>query len=206
MANPRLEPWTIHDLERLPDDEFARYEIIGGELFVSRLPGNRHQYACTEAVVDLGLWSEGTGNGVALYAPGVIFSETNTVQLDVVWLSHERLAQIEGDDDHLHGAPELVVEVLSPGAKNEQRDRDRKLRLYSHYGVDEYWMLDPRARQVEIYRRPAAGARASSRLRLVATLGVADTLTSPFSPASPSRSRSSSANPVLARRPLPGLS
>src|SRR5687767_6568142 len=103
MANPRVEHWTIHDLDRLPYDEFARYEIIAGELFVSRLPGNGHQYACTQAVVDLAIWSKETGVGMALYAPGVIFSETDTVQPDDIWLSHERLAQIEGDDDHLHG-------------------------------------------------------------------------------------------------------
>ena len=182
MANPQAELWTIHDLERFPDDEWHRYEIIDGELFVSRAPGDHHQYTCTQAMVDVAIWSRQTGLGVVLVGPGVIFSEVDAVEPDFVWLSHARLAQIEGDDDHLHGAPELVVEVLSPGAKNEQWDRDRKLRLYSRYGVDEYWMLDPRARQVEVYRRPAAGARASSRLRLVATLGVADTITSPLLP------------------------
>lgn len=181
MANPQVIRWTIHDLERLPDDEMARYEIIDGELFVSRAPGDPHQFACAQSTVELSVWNRRAGLGEVLIGPGVIFSETNAVEPDVVWVSHERLAQIEGDDDHLHGAPELIVEVLSPGAKNEQRDRDAKLRLYSWYGVAEYWLLDPRARQVEGYRRPE-GAPASAPLVLVATLGRADTLASPLLP------------------------
>ncbi len=95
---------------------------------------------------------------------------------DVVWVSHERLARIEGADGHLHGPPELVIEVLSPGPVNEERDRDTKLRLYSRYGVEEYWIVDPRARLVEVYRQR------DGVLRLVATLGDADTLTSPLLP------------------------
>jgi Uma2 family endonuclease len=131
MANPQVERWTIHDLARFSDDEWHRYEIIDGELFVSRAPGDDHQYACTEAVIGVGVWNHQAGLGIVLIGPGVIFSETDAVEPDFVWLSHARLAQIEGEDDHLHGAPELVVEVLSPGAKNEEGDRDTKLRLYS---------------------------------------------------------------------------
>jgi Uma2 family endonuclease len=181
MANSQVIRWTIHDLERLPDDELARYEIMDGELFVSRAPGNSHSYAWAQATFELAYWNRQARLGEVLVGPGAIFSETNAVEPDVVWVSHERLAQIEGDDDHLHGAPELMVEVLSPGAKNEQRDRDAKLRLYSRYGVAEYWLLDPRARQAEVYRRPK-GAPASAPLVLVATLGRADTLASPLLP------------------------
>jgi Uma2 family endonuclease len=112
----------------------------------------------------------------------VIFTEIDAVEPDFVWLSHERLAQIEdATDDHLHGAPELVVEVLSQGAANERRDRERKLALYSRYGVEEYWLLDPRAYRVEVYRR-TPGARRGARLRRVALLGRDDTLTSPLLP------------------------
>jgi hypothetical protein len=56
MANPRVEPWTIHDLERFPYDEWHRYEIIDGELFVSKAPGDHHQYACTQALVLCNVW------------------------------------------------------------------------------------------------------------------------------------------------------
>jgi len=76
----------------------------------------------------------------------------------------------------LHAAPELVVEVLSPGTANERRDRKAKLKLYSVRGVSEYWIIDWRTRQLEVYRRDQA------QLQLVATLFEADTLNSPLLP------------------------
>jgi Uma2 family endonuclease len=95
---------------------------------------------------------------------------------DVIWISRARRTAIELDDGHLHGPPELMVEILSPGAANERRDRERKLRQYSAYGVDEYWIVDQRAQTVAIYRRQNA------QLDLVATLQRDDTLTSPLLP------------------------
>lgn len=58
--------------------------------------------------------------------PGLIFSDSDNVAPDVTWVSYERLAQIQDEAGHFRGAPELVVEVLSPGKANEDRDRDRK--------------------------------------------------------------------------------
>lgn len=74
------------------------------------------------------------------------------------------------------GAPELIVEVLSPGATNERRDREAKLKLYSLKGVQEYWIADWRLQQIEIYRRDAA------QLRQIATLLPNDEITSPLLP------------------------
>jgi len=73
---------------------------------------------------------------------------------------------------HLTAAPELIVEVLSPGAENQRRDRDLKLRLYSARGVQEYWIIDWQLQQVEVYRRERTA------LRLVTTLFARDELTS----------------------------
>jgi Uma2 family endonuclease len=66
--------------------------------------------------------------------------------------------------------------VVSPGPENERRDRVVKLGLYAGRGVAEYWVLDPAARAVSVYRRMA------DELALVATLGVDGTLTSPLLP------------------------
>jgi Uma2 family endonuclease len=71
---------------------------------------------------------------------------------------------------HLHVAPELVVEVLSPGKPNAHRDREKKLNLYSRRGVQEYWLVDWQLRQVEVYRRNVSG------LPLFETLHGADDL------------------------------
>ena len=91
-------------------------------------------------------------------------------------MSRDRLAAIQDDAGHLRAAPELVVEVLSAGASNARRDRGLKLTLYSRRGVREYWIVDWRQQTVEVYRREQA------TLRLVATLGNEDTLTSPLLP------------------------
>lgn len=77
---------------------------------------------------------------------------------------------------HLMGAPDLAVEVLSFGARNEERDRVAKRRLYETQGVREYWILDWHLKQVEVYRREYG------ELRLVATLLPEETLTSPLLP------------------------
>jgi Uma2 family endonuclease len=121
-------------------------------------------------------WSVQTGTGEANLAPGVIFADDDDVAPDVVWISHDRRATALGPDGHLHAAPELVVEVLSPGSLNERRDREAKLKLYSCRGVLEYWIVDWRTRQIEVYRREQLA------LHLVATLLPTDTLTSPLLP------------------------
>jgi Uma2 family endonuclease len=180
MAEPSVKRWTIADLDALPETTDGwrnRYEIIDAELFVSRAPGDEHQYCGARFVIDLGQWNDETSLGEVLVGPGVIFDIENAVEPDVVWISHERLAEFEEADRHLHGAPELVVEVLSPGAANRRRDLDRKLRLYSERGVPEYWAADPRTATVQVYRPGPAGA-----LVLAATLGREDTLTSPVLP------------------------
>ena len=168
--------YTSTDLEGLPDVDGTRYEIINGELFVSKQPQWHHQYACTRAIVALENWNDASGLGVTNVAPGLVFASDDDVAPDVVWISHARLAEALDTGGHLRAAPELVVEVLSPGSTNERRDREYKLKLYSRQGVREYWIVDWRLRSVQVYRR------AQARLRLVATLAGEDELTSPLLP------------------------
>jgi Uma2 family endonuclease len=169
--------WTIRDLDAMPDDGgWKRYEIVDGELFVTRAPHIRHQGAAGKLHVRLENWSEMTGTGSAFATPGVIFTPTDAVIPDVVWIGKERLANGIDEAGHLTVAPELVVEVLSPGELNEQRDKEVKLKLYSLHGVQEYWIVSWQLKTLEIYRRIDA------RLQLVATLFERDTLTSPLLP------------------------
>jgi len=167
--------WTSADLEALPDDG-KRYEIIDGELFMSKQPNWHHQFTCVRVARFLDEWNDHTGLGVVNAAPGVIFAEDDDVAPDVVWISKARLMIALQPDGKLHAAPELMIEVLSPGTTNERRDREAKLKLYSQRGVQEYWVADWQRRQVEIYRREHAA------LRLVATLYEQDTLQSPLLP------------------------
>ena len=167
--------FTSADLDAFPDDG-KRYEIIDGELYVSKQPHFFHQRICTRIWLKLQQSAGESGQGEAVVAPGLIFAEDDDVAPDVVWVSSGRMAEILGDDGKLHAAPELIVEVLSPGAANEKRDREAKLKLYSRRAVDEYWIIDWRRHIVEVFRRKHAG------LLLAATLGNSDTLTTPLMP------------------------
>lgn len=167
--------WTTADLEQLPDNG-NRYEIIDGELFVTRAPHWNHQITCGGFFAPLDEWSQSTGLGRAAIGPGIIFSVEDSVIPDVVWASNERLAVLLDEAGHLTAAPELVIEVLSAGGENERRDKEAKLKLYSARGVHEYWIADWRMQKIEVYRRDRA------TLKLVATLFSTDELTSPLLP------------------------
>ena len=168
--------WTIYDLAIFEGDRANRYEIIDGELFVTRAPDWKHQEVCGRIITQLNFWSDETNLGRAAINPGIIFSESDNVIPDVVWATHGRLERLLDDAGHLTAAPELVVEVLSPGKTNEARDREAKLKLYSVRGVLEYWIVNFREQSVELYRRENAA------LKLVVTLYSQDELTSPILP------------------------
>lgn len=165
--------WASADIELLPDDG-KRYEIIDGELFMSRQPDWHHQRACGQCFFFLQSWCNLTGQGKPNFAPGLIFADDEDVAPDVVWISNDRLTVALEKDGKLHYAPELVIEVLSFTGNNERRDREAKLKLYSRREVLEYWLLDWRKKEVEIYRRKR------SKLALSATLTAKDTVTTPL--------------------------
>jgi Uma2 family endonuclease len=167
--------FTSRDLELLPDDG-KRYEIIDGELYASRAPNAYHQMTCSDLGGALCDWDRQTGLGKTISGPGIIFSPESDVIPDLVWVRRERLPAILDEKGHFRAAPDLVVEVLSPGTESAERDRDTKLTLYSRRGVREYWIVDWRLRQIDVYRREGTA------LALVATLLEEDTLTSPMLP------------------------
>ncbi len=176
--------WTSSDLDLLPQEDGKRYEIIDGELLVTHAPHWGHQKACVRIAAYLDFWSLDTNLGEVTAGPGVLFSESDNVIPDVAWIAKSRLPMALDDAGHLIEAPDLAVEVLSLGAENQRRDgeaspkeyRKLKLRLYSSQGVREYWLLDWRAKKVEVYRRESA------QLVLHSTLFEGDTLISPMLP------------------------
>jgi Uma2 family endonuclease len=168
--------FTTKDLDRLPDIPGIRYEIIDGVLYVAKAPGWEHQYSLGQVFHVLKGWSDRTGLGLPLMTPGLVFAEDDNAIPDILWISLERLTAVVDDAGHLTAAPELVVEVVSPGRENERRDREVKLDLYARRGVAEYWIVDWLRRSVDVYRRAAGG------LRLDATLAGDDALTTPLLP------------------------
>ncbi|HJZ69866.1 MAG TPA: Uma2 family endonuclease [Blastocatellia bacterium] len=159
----------------LPEDG-KLYELIEGELYVSRQPSWEHQYTCGRFFRFLDEWNEQTGLGVVNAAPGLIFAEDDDVAPDLVWISKEKLATALGEDGKLHSAPELIIEVLSPGLSNLRRDREAKLKLYARRGVQEYWIADWQSQEVEVYRSDGIN------LVLWTTLRGDDSLDSPILP------------------------
>jgi len=174
--------FTVADLENFPDDG-NRYEVIDGELYVTTAPHFEHQFALNQVGVALTAWSNATGLGWTFPGVGVIFAANAGVVPDLIWISAERLSVITDNprtgrrDGKFYAAPDLVVEVLSPGRDNEARDREIKLTLYSRRGVREYWIVDRFTQRVEVFRRNAQAA-----LELAATLTVGDAVSSPLLP------------------------
>lgn len=140
---------TISELESMPDDG-NRYELIEGELLVSRAPTLAHQRVSRNLLVILDNYLARNPIGEVLATPGVMFSESSGVIPDLIFISNERRDEIASGERVL-GAPDLVIEILSPGAENARRDRLAKRQLYGKYGVKEYCVVDPELLVVEIY-------------------------------------------------------
>lgn len=150
MPGPKF---TYAEYRLLSEDQ--RYEVIEGELLMTPAPNVRHQRISRRLNHRLTTFVETGGYGEVLYAPtDVILSTENVVQPDLLFVSKERLTILD-PDGAVNGAPDLVVEILSPSTAS--RDRIAKYRLYSKYGVREYWVVDPEARTVEVLVQGSGG-------------------------------------------------
>lgn len=143
---PESAALTYADLASFPDDGMRR-ELIDGELIVSPSPRTRHQRISARLHLLLANHVAASGGGEVFYAPlDVVFSQTNVVQPDLLFVPDDRRHILT--DENVHGAPALVIEVLSEA----RIDRVRKRDLYAQFGVPEYWVVDPDADRVEVYR------------------------------------------------------
>jgi Uma2 family endonuclease len=104
-ANTARVRWTSSDLELFPDDD-TRYEIIDGELLVTRAPHCKHQIVTDNVCFVLKAWSRLTGLGTVITAPGIIFGDSDNVIPDLVWISQGRFANILDEQGHLTDAPD----------------------------------------------------------------------------------------------------
>jgi Uma2 family endonuclease len=105
----------------------------------------------------------------------LILSDLDAVIPDIVFILNERMSQVV-TGDRLTAAPDIVVEILSPGADNLRRERVAKRQLYARFGVREYSILDPREGAVEVY------VLDGDALKLSSTLKESDQLTSAILP------------------------
>lgn len=159
---------TYDDYRDLPNDG-KRYEIIGGELFMTPAPGTEHQRILGKLYNSVSTLIENKNIGEIFMAPvDVILSMTDVVQPDLVFISKEREQIVT--KKNIVEAPDLVVEILSENTKTV--DRNRKKDLYEKYKVKEYWIVDPAEMQVDQF------VLQDGQFILQSTLEKYDTLTS----------------------------
>ena len=144
--------WTYAEFARLPSEGGARQEIIGGELFMTPAPGTHHQRVVTRLTTLLSGFVQEHSLGEVLAGPiDVLFAEGDYLEPDLVFVARDHEALLS--DRGIEGPPDLVVEVVSPST--EARDRGVKLERYRHFGVGEYWIVDPDSRMVEVWKGDA---------------------------------------------------
>lgn len=137
--------FTYEDYRNAPEDK--RYELLDGDLVVVPAPKEVHQRASRNLTIVLTKALEGTEAGEVYVAPfDVVLSETDVVQPDLLYISNERAHIIT--EDNVQGAPDLVIEILSPATA--ERDLTFKRSLYAKHGVKEYWLVDTDARTVTV--------------------------------------------------------
>lgn len=174
MAPQTSTRLTYEDYLELPDDG-KQYELIEGELILNPAPIPRHQWIAVNIVGELRNYHLQYGGGRAGNAPmDVVLADDVVVQPDVFFIRTERMAIIA--ETNIHGAPNLVVEVLSDSTR--RRDEIVKRKLYERFGVDEYWIVDPTIESVKIYRR--SGESFVRALEISTETG--GTITSPLLP------------------------
>ena len=148
MATEVIPKLTYEEFRQLPDDG-KRYELIHGEVHLTPSPTTKHQCVLQNLSSSLGPFVIKNGLGEVWTAPlDVRLSPDTAVQPDLIFISNSRAKIIK--ENYIDGAPDLVVEILSPSTA--AHDRATKLALYAKAGVPEVWLLDPHAKTVEVLK------------------------------------------------------
>lgn len=143
----QTRPATLEDLAATPDDG-RTYEIIDGEIVVSAAPTFRHQLVSQLMNRSFLNWIGEHEVGLVLTAPvDVVLNTGQTFQPDLLFIADANSGEVI--DGRFHGAPDLVVEIVSPTSRS--RDSFVKPMRYARFGVREFWLIDPDLRTVSAY-------------------------------------------------------
>ena len=161
MAQSRLK-YTVDDYLRVSETSKERYELIDGELHVAPSPSFWHQKTSKRLLYEIDRFVEDRKLGELVYAPlDVILSPVDVLQPDLLFISNEWQGVIT-ERGAIHGAPDLVVEILSPS--NSSNDLTIKRAKYEAHGVREYWIVDPELETVQVLSLGDAGRFESAGL------------------------------------------
>src|SRR5690625_537728 len=138
-------PRTMMEVfQSLPERTLVQW--IENNLVMSPAPLDQHQKTLSEIYLQIGTFVKKHLLGESRIAPyDVYLGQKNAFQPDIVFISNERLSVIE--EDGLHGAPDLVIEILSPSTA--KYDLEEKKEVYERFGVKEYWTVEPASRSVQ---------------------------------------------------------
>ncbi len=150
--------WTVADWERLADTRATtngyRYEVIDGVITMTTAPSFFHQWIISVLIELLGVPLKRLKKGIYAVAPiGMVIPPKIAAQPDFLIILNHNREIIRGG--RIRGAPDLVVEVLSPG--NSTQEMERKRWSYEHIGVTEYAVVDPATRTLICYRLGSDG-------------------------------------------------
>ncbi|MGI8477275.1 MAG: Uma2 family endonuclease [Thermomicrobiales bacterium] len=155
-----VRPLTMADLEGLPETN-DRYQIITGELIVSPAPVPQHEEVSMRLILPMGAAVAKLGAGKVYSAPTTVrLTEHDVVEPDIMFVANHHRSMV---GKVIEGAPDLVVEILSPSTR--RTDLVRKMALYARAGVREYWIVDMKNRTVAVH------ALVDSRFELLANEG-----------------------------------
>lgn len=130
---------------KLPEGD--DFQLIDGDIVMTPSPGSVHQQTSARLGFLFQQFLHSTGLGTLFYAPmDVYFTEYDTFQPDILIISRNRLEIIK--EKRTEGAPDLIVEILSPSSGHY--DLTQKKKVYESFGVKEYWIVDPIERTVEV--------------------------------------------------------
>lgn len=150
IVTERTERITTNDFRAMEfdDTDTFYYELLHGELVARSAPSPLHQRISRNIFRALDNFVIANNLGEVLYAPlDVFLDEYNATQPNVLFLSREKQHLVTPDG--VQGAPDLVIEIISPSSM--KRDRGDKMKLYERCGIGEYWLVDARTRSVEVY-------------------------------------------------------
>lgn len=138
---------TKYDYWALPEAG-PQYQLINGDLFMAPAPNRFHQDISRTIQFEMMKYLEAQPVGIVYDAPfDVILTDTNVFQPDLAFFSERRRRFLT--EKGAEGAPDLVVEILSP--KTAHLDLGQKRVVYARTGVDELWVVDPEGEEVRVY-------------------------------------------------------
>ena len=146
-SRTRIRASEYYDLPEYEQHDLI--QLIDGEVVIGMPPILKHQLLIKKILLLLAQ-VEAKKGGVAFVAPTEVrLDDENIFEPDVLYIAPENLAIAQQDEKRIIGAPDLVVEVLSPSTA--KYDRQEKYLAYERHGVREYWIVDPAYEVVELW-------------------------------------------------------